>query len=194
VVCESTEDKLNAMKKLLMLAVVVLLMWGPAMRSAAHAGQRDVLAFSARVQLDVSAQKEIERKVTGYLTREFRLLGDVVLVETNPEWVLSVIAAVLENESGDKTGMVLSVTLLAPFDARFFKEYVTPDCVQNSPRLKNFIDVSLADLYQLRDHWVEVGPDLASVCNSLVENFNKRHLDERRKIWQAILEDLQKQK
>jgi len=192
--CESTEDKLNAMKKLLMLAVVVLLMWGPAMRSVAHAGQPDLLAFSARVQLDVSARKEIERKVTGYLTREFRLLGDVVLVETSPEWVLSVIAAELENESGDKTGMVLSVTLLAPFDARFFKEYVIPDCVQNGPRWKNVIDISLADLYQLRDHWVEVGPDLASVCNSLVENFNKRHLDEKRRIWQAVLEDLQKQK
>ena len=192
--CESTEDGLSAMKKLLMLAVVGLLMSGPAMRSVAQAGQRDLLAFSARVQLDVSARQEIERKVTGYLTREFRLLGDVVLVETNPEWVLSVIAAELGNESGDKTGMVLSVTLLAPFDARFFKEYVIPDCVQDGPRLKNFIDISLADLHQLRDHWVEVGPDLASVCNSLVENLNKRHLDEKRRIWQAVLEDLQKQK
>jgi len=192
--CESTEDGLSAMKKLLMLAVVGLLMSGPAMRSVAQAGQRDLLAFSARVQLDVSARQEIERKVTGYLTREFRLLGDVALVETNPEWVLSVIAAELENESGDKTGMILSVTLLAPFDAGFFKEYVIPGCVQSGPRLKNFIDINLADLYQLRDHWVEVGPDLANVCNSLVENFSKRHLDDKRRIWQSVLEDLQKQK
>jgi hypothetical protein len=122
-----------------------------------------------------------------------RSLGDVLLVETNPEWMLSVIAAELENESGDKTGMVLSVTLLAPFDDRFFKQYVVPNCVQKDAPLKRFIDLSLADLYQLRDHWVEVGPNFESVCQSLVANFNKRHLEEKRKIWQAVLEDLRKQ-
>jgi hypothetical protein len=126
----------------------------------------------------------------GYLIREFRLLGDVVLVETNPEWMLSVIAAELESESGDKTGMVLSVTLLAPFDAKFFKEYVIHDCVQNGPRLKNLIDFSLADLYQLRTTgWRS--DRTSGVCNSLVK-FNKRYLDDAGSA--SSLKDLQKKK
>jgi hypothetical protein len=192
--CKLSKDKVHAMKKLLILAVSVLLIWGSEICSAADTGPRDPLAFSVRVQLDVSAQKDMERRVTDYLTRDLRSLGDVLLVETNPEWVLSIIAAELESQSGDKTGVVLSITLLAPFDDRFFKEYVIPDCAQKGPRVKHFIDLSLADLYQLRDHWVEVGPNLESVCSSLTANFNKRHLEEQRKIWQAVLKDLQKQK
>jgi hypothetical protein len=77
----------------------------------------EVLRF--KVKVTVQADEGIQNSVSSYLNRELRSLGDVDIVDNNPEWELRVLGGELHSIGGYKSGVVLSTIIITPFRGNF---------------------------------------------------------------------------
>jgi hypothetical protein len=143
----------------------------------------DLQPFSGRVQVSVSANESIKGKIESYLSRELRSLGDVVVTDDNPRWILSVVALESESKSGYKTGVDLSVVILEPFNNQFFVDMV-PE------KSKELASSMTSSLYSYSGHWLRVGApeDLRSICNGIIADFDSSELKEARDFWQMMID------
>ena len=83
--------------------------------SSVSAQEKEFPKFVARVKLSVSGSENIKDEVVSYLSRELRALGDVVIVEQDARWELSVIVMELASRGGSKNGLAFSVVVIRPF-------------------------------------------------------------------------------
>jgi len=148
----------------------------------------DLQTFSGRVQVLVSASDSIKGKIESYLSRELRSLGDIVVTDDNPRWILSVVALEAESKGGFKTGVDLSVVILESFNNQYVVN-VTPE------KSKKLVSVMTSSLYSYTGHWLRVGApeDLRSMCNGIIADFDSSELKKARDIWQIMI-DSQKSK
>ena len=144
--------------------------------------------FLGRVQVSVSASDSIKGKIESYLSRELRSLGDIVVTDDNPRWLLSIVALESESKGGYKTGVDLSVVILKPFNNQLL--------IDNAPeKSKEAISFLTSSLYSYSDHWLLMGApeELRSICNRIIADFDSRYLNESRKVWRLINEYLKSQ-
>lgn len=67
--------------------------------------------YKTTVKLEISASKELENQIYSYLSRELRSLGDVQLVENDPEWFIHIVALQVKDKTGFIGGVVFSIVI-----------------------------------------------------------------------------------
>jgi len=161
---------------LVLLTAMVLL--GP----SASAAENPQQPFSARVKVSVEGHERVISAVRGYLTGELQALGDVELVDENHQLELSVLAGELSCEGDKRTGYVLSILVIEPFDCSLIAW-----CAEQ--RHKEALKSMTSDLVSYpRWHWLRAcGPaSLPDICKMVITDFNSEVLEKRRKLFQAI--------
>ena len=166
------------MREVLILTVIVLF---DTLTSISH-GQ-DLPKFNARVEVAVSAEKEIRGLVISFINRELRSLGDVELVQYNPELVLSILAMEAKARNNYPLGVVLSVVILKKFNPKTLSLIVAEE-------YKKTASIMMSDLYYYRDHWLRVGStdDLKDLCSEIVADFDAQYLEESRNSYRELRE------
>jgi hypothetical protein len=129
-----------------------------------------------RVKLEISGNDNIKTEVSSYLSRELRALNDVVLVDDNPHYLISIVAVEVPSLSGYKTGVNLSVVVLKIFPNKWLDIWIMklPDASK-----KGILDYT-SNLYYFIDHSTIGGSsdDLQSMCKKIVATFDNETLEE----------------
>ena len=143
--------------------------------------------YETTVSISVSADKNIENKIKSYIGRELRSLGDVVITDENPDWILDIAAIEIKNKNNFLTGIALSEVILKPFRNKLIKHLV-------SSKAKKEVDIMTSDLYFFETHSLRLGtPDgLRDICNSIVADFDSNKLNPDRLFWQKIRDEANK--
>jgi len=147
------------------------------------------LKFTARVKVIVSGDENIKGVITSYLNRELRSLNDVELVDSDPEWTIMVMAMEARTIGGYKSGIILSTNII-----RHFSNQILSSLFQ-----EKFKEAGLkitSNLYWDVDQWLNVGPadKLQELCKKAIANFDTKHLEEGRKFFRKMKEDLKDRK
>jgi len=166
--------------KFLIICIASILLCIPRVVSA----QKNQLPpFSARVSVSVSADENIKGLIESYIGRELRSLGDVVVTDEKPEWIINIVALELENRAGTKTGLALSIVILEPFN-----RILVQGMLQR--KYKEPALLLMKNLVEYNGHWLRVGSndDLRQICSSIVADFDTQYLKARRELYQKILD------
>lgn len=139
--------------------------------------------YSIRVSVNVTAKDDINNLITSYVTRELRSISDVVIVDTNPEWVLSIVAFEVKSKVGEKTGVAFSTVVLEPFNNEILTRMLQ----------EKFKDIGLiitSNLNVFHTQWLQIGSDsdVRSICSKIVADFDGEHLEKQRKLNQQFKE------
>ena len=132
---------------------------------------QDLQPFSARVSVSVSGHEKIKGLIESHITSELRRLGDIVVTDVSPRWVLSIVAVESETKGGLKLGVILSAVVLEPFDNQYVVSLV-------SPKSKEAVSSFTSGLHRYSDHWISTGAsqDLKTMCEKIVTDFNSNHI------------------
>ncbi len=146
-------------------------------------------SFSGRVGVYVSANENIKGEIESYISRELRSLGDIIVTDSNPRWILNIVAMELLTKGGYKSGVVLSVIILEPFDNGLVKTLL----VDKTDRQMCVLLTSNLYYYP-KGHWLRVGApgDLRNLCNGIVADFDTEYLKPARNLWQKIVDSMKK--
>jgi len=161
---------------LVILAAMVLL--GPSVSAA----DNPQIPFSARVKVSVEGHGRVISDVRGYLTGELLALGDVELVDESQQLELSVLAGELSCEGDMRTGYVLSILVIEPFDCSLIAW-----CAEQ--RHKEALKSMTSDLVSYpRWHWLRAcGPaSLPDICKMIIADFNSEVLEKRRELFRTV--------
>ena len=144
--------------------------------------------YSARVKLQITAPEEIRNQIDSYISRELRSLGDVQIITDEPDFVISVLAIVVDNRAGYKAGFALTDVILRPCQnkAKFWKMLFGQSL---SEKQYATLEGMTADLYRFEDQHIRVSAltDLQGVCQEMVADFDTKHLKSERE-WQQRVE------
>lgn len=143
--------------------------------------------YSTTVELDITADKEITNEVYSYISRELRSIGDVKLVEENPDWVINVVAMQTENIAGHSTGVVFSVVVVTELHSVSILLEIVKWAFGISPKeLKETMYIGLENAFtavtaghsEIRAHWLRVGSTehVQRICQGIVADFDTEHL------------------
>lgn len=146
-------------------------------------------SFSAKVHVLVRGDANITGQAESYIKRELRSLSDVVLVDEGAEWVLDIIVMELKTQGGYKSGILLSGVILSKYSNVLLSLILPEQAKEESAILTNY-------LYWYPDHWVNVanGNSLRTLCVELVANFDNKMLEESRKQYRKIMQNVEKKK
>ncbi len=134
------------------------------------------LEYSADVKLVVSGEGTTRDLVQSYLGRELRSLKDVRLVESQPNYLLSVVTMDIHNKGGQKTGIVISVVALSTVD----RSNVTNTLQVKDRAIGRWIT---ENLYGFETHRIQVGAqeEMQKICAEIVALFDSEILEQNRK-------------
>ena len=179
------------MKKITMLSVFILLTL-IILPFCVQAEQKEIPKYQERVNLIVSGDQNIKGEVTSYITRELRSLNDVIIVDENADWQISILAMEAITKGSYKGGIALSVVILRPFNNNILKPFIGKLTADQS----NLIDALTSFLYRYEEHWLRIGSpdDLKSICQGIVADFDSKHLEKSRRLYQQTNDALKKQK
>jgi len=150
--------------------------------------------FSARVQVDLQCGDEIMRSdMSSYINRELRSLGDVTVVDTEPQWTLHIIAYEMKTKGGQPTGV--AVSLVVTSSGKQFAEDVA-DVLKRAGAAETTIKLVTEDISSMvryGDHLLQTGlrSGLKGICESNVSTFDSRTLEPARKFSQRRQDILQ---
>jgi hypothetical protein len=141
--------------------------------------------FSARVRVTVTADESIKGMVSSYLNRELRSLGDVELVDDNPEYEIRFLAVETKSLSGQKTGVAFSVITSEYFDNQSISFTFQPKYKEMGLR-------ATAGLEHNLDHRMEMGStsELEKICKEIVADLDAKTLGESRRSFREMKEIL----
>jgi hypothetical protein len=154
--------------------LAILVLFGVSATSVC--AESDRKRFSATVNVSVSASDDIKGQVESYIKRELRSLQDVSLVDEGGEWQLSILAMEVSTKGGHKSGVILSVVILTPFNNQLISSMFEEE-------YRDFGTNFTEGLYLYPEHGVRVGSneELRSLCFELVADFDSKHLEKSRK-------------
>lgn len=163
---------------LLLPAIILILVFGNTARAESGGANQ----FSAKVQVSVSADDNIKGQVESYIKRELRSLQDVTLVDEGADWELSIVAMEVSTKSGYKSGVILSVVILSPFNNQMLSGML-------QEKYKEFVTNLTKGLYWYPGHWLRIDSNdqLRSLCVELVADFDSKKLEESRKQHREIM-------
>jgi len=175
------------MRHIVMLAFVVMF---------SHAGVGQVSfpeKWSGRVSVEVQADVEqLRNDITSYVDRELRSLGDVSVTDSEPTYVLEIIAAKVHNTGGAPLGTSISVLITRPLVGRSYFDMWLKDKVASET-----ID-ALANYYagavEVVGHSTWYGADLQVQCRNIVTGFDTRVLVPARKVYKDWIEQQKRQR
>ena len=96
--------------------------------------------ISIRVELR-NSEESLKNEAESQINRELRSLGDVVVVDSNPDYHLYICTRTLKTQGGEKIGIVFSAVALRSLDSRRTISDLTksPKFPNSQNRIKNFI-------------------------------------------------------
>jgi len=157
---------------------------------AVHAAEPGNARFSASVKLAVSATDGIKNSVTSCLDRELRALGDVHLVNDEPDWEISVLALEVRSTRGYRGGIAISTIILTRFENEKMENLFRP-----ADKLRGLAQT--ANLWEHPSHSldIEASDRLDIMCKQIITDFENRYLAKSRKRFretQTIIESVDK--
>lgn len=152
---------------------------------ASSAKAQNPLKFRAHVTVNVRADEELKGTVISHINRELTNLKDVRLDDHEPEWKLQVQATEVLTNSGNKSGIALSMVILCKFS-----DHRPPPLMHYNNR--KTLDKKPPSPYYYADNLLKTGSmeDLTELCSEIVTEFNTRYLEENRKnhkYWVSML-------
>lgn len=133
--------------------------------------------FTTKVQLSVSGDKNIKDLIENYMVKELGNSGDVVVTDTDPEWIINILAKKTAIKE-DKSSVVISVVILRPFG--------TSIMVSIDSRKKS----SVRKLVRLHDQrlYIYSIDAIDKLCLEIVADYRNEHLNPERERVKRIQE------
>jgi len=162
----------------LLTTIILISLFGNVARAESGSANQ----FHAKVQVSVSANDNIKGQVESYIKRELRSLQDVTLVDEGADWELSILAMEVSTKGGYKSGVIISVVILSPFNNQIVSGMLQEKYKELGTNLTK-------GLYWYPDHWLRAGPvdQLRSLCVELIADFDSQQLEESRKQHREIM-------
>ncbi|NOX35926.1 MAG: hypothetical protein GXO78_00140 [Calditrichaeota bacterium] len=149
--------------------------------------------FRLSILLTVSADEDLQSEILSYLTREFRSIPDVEIVEENPDWIISVVASKLMLKNGYIAGIAISVSYIQMPNKKLkyaINRALYP--INNEDKsvlyLLNksilfFLNLYVKNLTYFHHHELLLVPleDLKQICQKFVAEFDGEYLEPQRK-------------
>lgn len=146
--------------------------------------------FHFRIEVSVSAKSnDVRDRVSSYLDRELRSLGDVALVDDHPSYEIEVVALKIKNRNGFSAGYALSTVVVQPFYSTFLLALV------KSPA-KGFVRRATSNLYYQPLQWLNTDSTghLERICKDIIATFDAQVLEPQRKFMRSLEENSRKGK
>jgi len=195
------------MKTFALLVISVLFIVASMSIATSDSEKVEIPKYSTKVRLGISAREEIKNEVYSYLSRELRSLGDVKLIENDPNWTWSiqVVAMQVKNRAGYDIAVAFSVVIEKRYNVVELLLLAVQHVFQISSeewdelkKTKRMIDLEKAftmlsgSQSDIRGHWLRVGDteDVQRLCKMIVADFDAEHLKKDRETWQELWEDL----
>jgi len=196
------------MKTFVLLVISALLIVASMPIVTSDSKKVEIPKYECKVRLAISADDEIRNEVYSYLRRELLSLGDVKLVEEDPDWIIQVVAMQIKNKAGYPTGLAFSlviekrvqvVKILLLVVKHIFQ--IPSEEWEKLEQTKKHTDLEKAftkvtdNLSDIRGHWLRVGDteDIQRLCQMIVADFDAELLKKDRDTWQELWEDLFRQ-
>lgn len=143
-------------------------------------------AKTYRITLDVSADEAIKGEIVSYLSREWRSLSDVVLVDNAPEFRIEIIAMAIHEKGGSTLGYMLSMVVAKPRNPAMVRGAISAFVEKETAR--NFLFELFTEGEIFVYHTVVTGPDLPKLCKKAVATIDGEVLEPERQ-WMQGLQD-----
>ena len=171
-----------------MAAAAVLLV----LSSASAQDPSSLPSYSTRIAVVISGDDGIDVRVKSFLTRELRDLPGVLVVGSDPDWILVVIAREMRNQIGSTVGFAICYTVLWPFDNTRVRTWNRFAGVKLSDEWVSFLEDMTTGLCSFKDQALLSGPldGLKEACENIVVNLDVKHLEPERQAWQEISDEL----
>ena len=137
----------------------------------------------------VSAKDEIKNDIISYISRELRSLGDVVVVDSQPNYTISIVALNSRNKANEDIGYAFSVVVTSELTGQYIAT-LTSDCKSN--KNKDLLFTWLATMSGIKSHILVVGSDLRKLCSDLVASTDAEVFEEMRRMYQRRMDSLKK--
>lgn len=136
--------------------------------------------FSCRISLDVSAKEQLRVEATSYLSRELRSLGDVIVTDSDPTFIVQIVA--IETHAGERAnGYAFSVVVLEPISPGIARMMTA----NMNPKDKDLWSGYLSRRSDVADHFIQTGPELQELCKSIIASIDTDVIEKERKGWQS---------
>jgi hypothetical protein len=131
---------------------------------------------SIRVKVVVSGMEDLENIIASNIKKELVSLSDVVVVDDNAEYLISLVAGEIAFINRRTAGVALSVVLMEHFDNSFIADIIQDD-------KKSAVQSETSNLYKFKGHWFQVGAYKAimTLCAEIVADINSHHFEGKRK-------------
>ncbi len=141
--------------------------------------------WSTTVELNIDGPPALRDAATSYLSREFRSVGDVRLVDSKPEYELDIVMIEVTTKTDRKTGWAMSMSLIWHRDATWITSMLDLPAKTNE-----VLNEYLSDSQKFLTHslWTGGEGDLASACTDMVVNIDARIFERSRKAFNAALD------
>jgi len=153
--------------------------------------------FQARIKVSVSADDDMTNQIVSLVTRELRSLGDVLIVETKPDYILHVVALKTELKGGYPTGHAMSVVVGRLVSPQFPSSQESAASSEFMDKLKASTSRKQYEKFAWEaaerqalplQHRLLVGADLRAQCETIVGDFDAEILQPLRQDSQALRE------
>jgi hypothetical protein len=131
-----------------------------------------------KVSLEVNATDEsLKDRVSSYMNRELRGLGDIEITESHPTYKISVIALAVSLKNGHNVGYAISYVVTEPLESW---QNLATDLNEKAQQLVKLIT---SESERLDDHKLLIGTDadLKQTVDDLVSNFDTKMLEPSRR-------------
>jgi len=144
-------------------------------------------SFNAGLNVKIDADQDVKGKLSDHLSRGFLALGDVNLVEENPDWQLFIVAEKTGNIKKDKNKIVISLLITKPFDKKLFSSLI-------KEKYRDIFYTSADKLYELKTQTIYTGQieDLPQICEKIVSEFNTKYIQPERAEYEITNQNMKK--
>jgi len=156
---------------------------------SAHAQQPTKPTY--RVSVGVSAKDDIKSDITSYVSRELRSLSDIVIVDSTPQYIISIVGIRAKTEGGRDLGYDLSVTV-TELNTEEYINALIPECLSKDDWRRSSLSAALAAGEDIKQHFLVVGSDLRKLSSDLVATIDGEVFEQARKSHQSIMDMIQK--
>jgi hypothetical protein len=123
-----------------------------------------------KVSLEVTADDPFKDEVTKLINKELQALGDLELVDSDPDLQIEILALKNENTGGFFIGYTLSICVTRKMDSAKIRNILSTQ-VKNQEQRKLLLD-SLTNQDALAQHSILVGTDLEKLCKNAVADID----------------------
>ncbi len=145
----------------------------------------DLMKFSARVHVKVSAPEPIKNAVMTLIDKELQALGDVVASEQNPNYRLTIMA--IPNRTREENfGFTFSVLITRPLDVNFLAPLLRSDKLEEKERGLLIYLSNKYEMIEKQSMLTSSNENIPQTCHEIVRGFDADLIEKDRKLWRTL--------